>query len=105
MYRGRALTGVPFGLWYTEGMDTKELSDNQIALLKRLADGELDSYSFKTLPDELRHAFHELWSVNSKLGHDHVEIEHCGGCRCGGCNGRCAGAGGYGVRVGNGKRK
>ncbi len=82
--------GVPFGLWYTEGMDTKELSDNQIALLKRLADGELDSYSFKTLPDELRHAFHELWSVNSKLGYDHVEIEHCGGCRCGGCNGEGA---------------
>lgn len=67
-------------------MDT-ELSANQIAVLKRLQDGELDHYDFKSMPDELQVAFHELWMVNSKLGYDHVEIEHCGGCRCGGCDG------------------
>lgn len=59
---------------------TNKLSDNQIALLTLLEGGELDS-----LPRELRAAFHELWSVNSKQGHDHVEIRHCGGCDCSHC--------------------
>lgn len=68
-------------------MADNKLSDNQITLLMRLEDGELDHYDFKSLPDELQHAFHELWEVNSKQGHDHVEVEHCGGCRCGHCDG------------------
>jgi hypothetical protein len=67
-----------------------KLSDNQIAVLMRLEDGELDSYDYASLPSELKYAFHELWSVNSKLGNDHVEIEYCGGCRCGACNGEGA---------------
>ena len=66
-------------------MTDEKLSDNQIALLMRLEGGELDRYDFKSLPDELQHAFHELWSVNSKQGHDHVEIEYCQ-CKCGQCD-------------------
>lgn len=76
--------------WQDGMMTPDKLSDNQIALLMHLEDGELDDYDFKMLPDELREAFHELWSVNSKQGHDHVEIRHCGGCECGACNGEGA---------------
>jgi hypothetical protein len=67
--------------------DKAELSENHIALLMRLEEYDFDDYDFWSLPDELQVAFHELWSVNSKLGFDHVEVEHCGGCRCGGCDG------------------
>jgi len=68
-------------------MADNKLSANQIAVLMRLEDGELDNYDFKSLSRELQYAFHELWSVNSKLGYDYVEIRHCAGCECGPCDG------------------
>jgi hypothetical protein len=64
---------------------TRQLTDNQIELLKHLEKGEIDDYEFKCLPDELQRAFHELWEVNSELGFDHVEIEPCS-CKCGSCD-------------------
>jgi DNA-binding PadR family transcriptional regulator len=59
-----------------------ELTTNQIAVLELLENGEIESYE---LPRELHSVFHELWSVNSKQGHDHVEIRYCGGCECSHC--------------------